>query len=196
MSVEKEVPVTPATSVPQSYTDTAQARVAEIRAMREQIPNLVIPDSKGATRRLTSAASIPAPFIELAAVTVTNSPAIVRGGGVDPAQIRDLLSYAEAYAPVADELEALVVFVRHSVIAARNKAGSDALTTYSLAQRMAKRPETADLAPHVDAMRNALGNRFRRPKSKPAPAPANPGTAPSSTPSSPVTPTSPAAPSK
>jgi hypothetical protein len=193
MSIEKEVPATPA---PQSYTDTAQARVAEIRAMREQIPNLVIPDSKSATRRLNSAASVPQPFIELAAVAVTNIPVLVRGGGVDPAQIRDLLSYAEAYAPVADELEALVLFVRHSVVTARNKAGSDALTTYALAQRMAKRPETADLAPHVDAMRNALGNRFRRAKSKPAQTLANPGTAPAPTQSSPVTTSSPAAPSK
>lgn len=193
MSTAIEVPATP---TPQSYTETAQARVDEIRAMRQQIPNFVIPDSKGATRRLNSAASVPQQFVELAAVAVTNSTALVRGGGIDPAQIRDLLNYAEAYAPVADELEALAHFVRHSVVTARNKAGSDALTTYVLAQRMAKRPETADLAPHVDDMRRALGKRIRKAKSQPAPTPATPGTAPAPTQPTPVTTSSPATPSK
>ena len=68
------------------------------------------------------------------------------------------------------KLEALAHFIRHSVALARNKAGSDALTTYALAQRLAKRPETADLAPHVDDMRNALGARIRKAKSQKAPS--------------------------
>lgn len=82
------------------------------------------------------------------------------------------MSYAEAYAPVAGELEALAKFVRHSVTVARNKAGSEALTTYALAQRLAKRAENADLAPHVDAMRQALGAKsHRKAKAKPEPFP-------------------------
>ena len=40
------------------------------------------------------------------------------------------------------------------------------LTTYSLAKRLARRPETADLVPHVDDMRRAPGVRR---KSKPQP---------------------------
>jgi len=175
MSALNEVSVTPTQT---SHTETAQARVEEIRAMRELIPNFAIPDSKGANRRLSTAASVPSRFIELTAVAVKNSTALVRGGGADPVQTRDLMSYAESYEPVADELEALAAFIRHSVIKARNKAGNDALTTYALAQRLAKRPETADLVPHVDDMRNALGNRFRNAKSKPAPTPATPGTEP------------------
>ena len=54
-------------------------------------------------------------------------------------------------------MEAFAQFVRHSVTAARNKAGSEALTTYALAQRLAKRVETAHLAPYVADMRRALG---------------------------------------
>jgi len=138
--------------------------------MRQRIPNFVIPESKNAGRRLASVASLPQQFIELAAVAVKNSAMLVRGSGADPVQLRDLMSFAEAYAPVADELEALAHFIRHSVALARNKAGSDALTTYALAQRLAKRPETADLAPHVDDMRNALGARIRKGKSPKAPS--------------------------
>jgi hypothetical protein len=158
--------------VPQSYTDSAQARVDEIRAMRQLIPNFVIPASTSASRSLSSAASLPQQFLEFAVMAVKNNAALVRGSGVDPAQLRDLMSFAEAYGPVAAELEALAQFIRHSVTTARNKAGSDALTTYALARRLAKRPETAGLAPHVADMRNALATRFRKAKAHPAPIPA------------------------
>lgn len=79
-------------------------------------------------------------------------------------EIRDRLSYAEAYSPVADELEAMALFVRHRVRTAQNEAGSTALTTYALAKRLAKRPETAAIAPHVEDMRVALGRRGRKAK--------------------------------
>ena len=154
------------------HSDAAQARVEEIRALREQIPNLVIPASKTERRKLSRAASVPPELVELAAVAVKNSPSLVRGGAINPDQVRDLMSYAEAYGPVADELEALASFVRHSVTAARNKAGSDALTTFALARRLAKRPENADLAPHVEDMRRTLGAKTRKAKAKQEPAPA------------------------
>jgi hypothetical protein len=168
MSTINEVPVTTT-----SHADIAQARVAEVRAMRERIPDLVIPESKGASRKLVSAAGVPPQFIELTAVAVKNSDALVRKGGADPGQLRDLMSYAEAYEPLADELEALAHFVRHSVITARHKAGSDALTTYAIARVLAKRRETADLAPHVADMRRALGKRAltRVARSAPVPTP-------------------------
>jgi hypothetical protein len=164
-----------------SHTEAAQARVTEIRAMRLTIPNFVFPTSKGSGRRLTNAASVPPEFVELTAVAVKNNAALVRGGGVDPDQMRDLLNYAEAYGPLADELEALAQFVRHSVATAKAKAGYDALLTYAVAQRVAKRPETADLAPQVEAMRRTLGRGRPKSKSQPAPPPATP-TTPTTTP--------------
>jgi hypothetical protein len=166
-----------------SHIDGAQACVEEIRALRQRIPNFAIPESTDAGRRLAPVASLPQQFIELAAMAVKNSAMLVRRSGADPAQLRDLMSFAEAYSPVADELEALAHFIRHSVALARNKAGSDALTTYALARRLAKRPETADLAPHVNDMRNALGTRLRKARSRqvpptPVPPPQSPPAAP------------------
>jgi hypothetical protein len=161
MATQIEVP-----TVNTPHTEAAQALVETLRAMRQAIPNLVIPTTRNAGQRLSRAASVPPQFVELTAVAVKNSQALVRGGGADPTQIRDLMSYAEAYSPFADELEAFAHFVRHSVNAAKNKAGFDALTTYSLARRLAKRPETADLAPHVEDMRRALG--IVRKSAKPA----------------------------
>jgi len=192
MTSKSEVPITP-TPTQQSYAESAQERIAEIRAMRQVIPNLVIPESKGARKKLASAASVPPQFVELAAVAVVNNASLVRAGSQDLAQDADLKLYAEAYGPVADELEALASFINHSVTKAKNKVGSGALNTYALAKRLAKQPETADLIPHVDDMSKALGRRGRggKAKSKPAPTPATPVPAEPS----PVTP-SPATPSK
>src|SRR5689334_8090334 len=166
---------TTATTTNNTYREGAQALIAQIRAFRKQIPKLRIPEPGKTRRNLSSAASVPPEFIELTLVTVHNNAALARAGA-DPDQSRDLMAYAEAYSPVADELESLAYFVRHSADAARNTAGSDALTSYALAQRLARRPETADLAPHVANLRRLL-KRGRKPKtetpgSAPAPAPA------------------------
>ena len=137
--------------------------------MRGRIPKFAIP-AKGDGRRLAPAASVPPEFVELTAVAVTTHTSLQRGGAMDSAERRDLVRYAAAYNPVADELEAMAHFVRHSVTAALNRVGSDALATYALAQRLSKRPETADLLPHVEDMRRALG-RTRKGKAKPAAKP-------------------------
>jgi hypothetical protein len=184
-------PITPS---PAPHNDAAQLLIDQLRAMREQIPNFSFPASPKVGPALIRAASVPQPFVELTAVAVKNSPALVRGGGADPVRLRDLMTFAVAYAPFADELEALASFVRHSVTAAKNEAGSTALTTYALAQRLAKRPETADLAPHVHDMKRALtaGGTFggRKGKGKPSPNPA-PGPAPAPVPAGGASPAEP-----
>ncbi len=179
----------PVTPVFNAYTVGAQALILAARDMRTQVPKFAFPATDGDGRRLASAANLPPQFVELTAVAMTNSASLVRAGAADPLQTRDLMSYADAYAPFADELEAFAKFVRHSVAVAKNKGIRDALVTYALAKRLAKLPETSDLAPHVDDMTRALGKRGRKARTQKAPVPATPVSA------SPVT-TSPATPSK
>ena len=149
-------------TVPNRHIDAAQERIQELRRWREQIPRFIIPPTADATRRLAVAASVSAEFVALTTVAVANQTSLVRVEGLAPAEVRDLVSYADAYDPLADELEAMAQFVRHSATAARNKAGNEALTTYALAQRLAKLPENAGLKQHVADMRRALG-RGRKP---------------------------------
>lgn len=144
-------------TTPNNYAETAQERVVELRRWREQIPHFVIPETSNATQRLTSAASVSPVFIELTNLAIANEKALVRVEGATPAEVRDLVGYADAYSPLADELEALAHFVRYSVTAARHVAGTEALTTYSLAQRLAKVARNAHLKPYVADMRRALG---------------------------------------
>jgi hypothetical protein len=157
------------------HSESAQTRIEEVRAMRQKLPNFVIPTFKGERKLLTKAASVPAAFVELFAVGIKNNPLLARSGGLDPDQIRDLKDYAEAYAPVADELEALAAFVRHSVTVARHKVGSEALATYVVAGRLSKLPQHADLAPHVADMKRALRvKRKAKVEEEPTPAPTTP----------------------
>lgn len=150
-------------------TETAQALIQEIRAFRQKIPNLVVPTTKGERKQLASAAAVSADFVERIAVAVEGYPMLVRVGAIEPEKAREMMSYAEAFGPLADELEALAYFVRHSVTSIRSKAGSDALITYALARKLAARPEHADLAVHVADMRRTLGPRGRRKAKQDAP---------------------------
>jgi len=178
MSIENEVPVTtPATS----HKAAAAAIIDEVRGLKDRIPHFVIPQSKSDRLRLGRVASLPPEFIDLASMATRNNEDLARGGNSVPDD-DDLRSYAEAYGPLADELEAMALFVRHSVRAAKNQAGSNALMTYAMAQRLAKRPETASLVPHVEDMRRALATPRCKAKPKPAPVPANPGTSPAPAP--------------
>ena len=157
-NIEKEAVVVP-NEVPNNHAEAAQQRVEELRKWREQIPRFAIPETTDAARKLSAAASVPPVFIELTNVAVANQSALVRNDGAPPAEVRDLVSYADAYVPLADELEALAQFIRYSTTAARNQAGTEALTTYSLAQRLAKQKRYAHLKPHVADMRRALGRQ-------------------------------------
>ena len=157
-SIEKE-DVVVSIATPNSHAEAAQLRVEELRKWREQIPRFAIPETSDATRRLSQAASVSSVFIELTNVAVANQTALVRADGALPAQIRDLVAYADAYVPLADELEALAQFIRYSTTSARHLAGTESLTTYSLAQRLSKQKRYAHLRPHVADMRRALGKQ-------------------------------------
>ena len=144
------------------HADAVQERVQELRRWREQIPRFLIPATSDATQRLSSAGSVTPAFVEQTNVAVANQTVLVRTEAATPAETRDMMAYAEAYEPLADELEALAHIVRHSVAFARNRAGNEALTRYALARRLAKLPENAALVPYVADMRRALG-RMRKP---------------------------------
>ena len=162
-----------------SYTVVAQATIEKIRALRQEIPNFIVPASPAAGRQLAGVASVPPQFVEMTAAAVTNNPVLSRAGSPDPDSVRDLVSYGEAYTVVADELEALAGFVRHSVASAKHKAGRYALTTYAVAKRLAKEPETADLAPLAATLYRELGRKGR--KSQPAPTKPETPTTPQTT---------------
>jgi hypothetical protein len=158
---------TPAADAPVTTTthhEAAQAIVEQLQRMRETIPHFAVPTVKRARQALVAAASLPPKFIELTTVARTNFPALVRGEGTTPAEARDLMEFAEAYAPLADQFEAMAQFIRFTADVAKGKVGREALITYALATRLSRLPEHAAMAPHVADMRRVLGSRVKRVK--------------------------------
>lgn len=152
----KENDVVVSNVIPNGHTEAAQARLQELRQSRALIPHFTLPLSGKETARLMNAASVSPQFVEASTSAMAHEKALERPT-VTPAEIRDLMAYADAYGPLADEHEAMGRFLRHSINAARNRAGSEALATYHNAKRLAKIPRYAGLAVYVAAMRNALG---------------------------------------
>jgi hypothetical protein len=152
---EKDVVVVSDVTLNPHY-EAAQERLRAVRKERELIPNFVLPVSARETQRLNSAASVSPQFVEASASAMANEKALERAE-VTPSGMRDLMAYADAYGPLADEYEAMGQFLRHSINAARNRAGSEALATYNNAKRLAKIPRYAGLAVYVADMRRALG---------------------------------------
>jgi hypothetical protein len=155
-----------------SPQEGAQALLDTIAGLRAAIPTFPFHVQPGKRRSLTRSKSVPPEFIEQSNTAMQNEPLLARGG-VDPDQTRSLVRYATAYGPVADALEAAAKEMRESVDSAQAKAGIEALTTYKVAARLARRPDGAHLGTLVQTMRRTLG-RGRRSK-KPAEAEA-PGT--------------------
>jgi hypothetical protein len=156
MNTQEEEDVVVSTVIPNGHTEAAQARLQELRQSRELIPHFTLPLSGKETSKMNVVASIPPKFVEISASAMANEKALERGT-MTPEEIRELMSYAEAYGPLADEYEAMGQFVRHSINAARNLAGNEALATYHSAKRLAKMPRYAGLAAYVADMRRALG---------------------------------------
>ena len=160
-----------------SQVEAANAMIQKIRAMRQDIPNFVIPTSSSDNRKLVTTAAVSPQFVELATTAVENNPVLVRAGSAEPTEVRELVNYAEAWTTVAHELEALTIFLRHSVKAARSKAGVYALTTYAITRRLANDPQTAELKPLADAMKRELHRRKKAQPATPQQTPSNPAPA-------------------
>jgi hypothetical protein len=170
-----------------THLDDASTLILDIRALGPRIPAFSFPADVNANRRLSSLATIPKAALDRITDLVQTRP-LLTGNDIGPAELRDLVSMASAYSSVPDEAEAFAGAARHTLASALAKAGSAALVAYEVAKRLSKRPEGADLRPHVADIKRLLGPRFGRKKKavqapQPTPeAPTSPSTSSSSTP--------------
>src|SRR5206468_439837 len=80
-------------------TAAAQALITKVRALRDEVPDFTFPEFAGDARALTNAAGVPPAFVERSLVATANTPLLARPNAMDPAVSRDLLKFAEAFAP-------------------------------------------------------------------------------------------------
>jgi hypothetical protein len=145
-----------------SPLESAQGLLYTIATMRAAIPSFAFQIPPGGRQSVANLANVPFEFMEQSN-TAMKGESVLQRGGIEPDDLRKLFAYGSAHGPVADALEFLAKEMRESVDSAMSKSGNEALTTYQLAARYAKRPEYAHLKPLVQAMRRTLG-RFRKSK--------------------------------
>ncbi|HEY6137014.1 MAG TPA: hypothetical protein VI670_04555 [Thermoanaerobaculia bacterium] len=114
-------------------------------------------------------------FLELA-VAIESSEAFVKALEaaslqLTPAEIRDMLRYAEAYLPFADALERFARGVRHTVAARRANVGRKASSAYRIAQGMNLLVDVSLPVPQAESMKRAFATRRKKPAPVPSPVP-------------------------
>ncbi|HEV7239175.1 MAG TPA: hypothetical protein VGQ36_08030 [Thermoanaerobaculia bacterium] len=155
---------------PSPHAEAAKVLIDKIRALRDEIPRFTTEGLGDA--RSQNGTAVPEKFMESASAAVQSSTRLEQAGGADATTLRDAYAYAISYDPVVEELFALAKFMAHSIRLQRKEAGVCALDVYSLAKRLCKRKDGAELKPFVDDMRNKLGKkRQRKASSDPVPAP-------------------------
>ena len=181
---EAPVASTPTVTPPlvNPYQAVVRSLIDRFRALRDEIPRLVFPPAPPIKRRLISNASVPDAAVEMAGVTIVNTPQLAAGSGANADDLNDQRLYATAVNPLADELEAIAGATRFSVTDARHKAGTDALNVYALAKRLAAKPGYEYLIPVVADMQRLIGRKQPRPRKKATSAPT---TTPTTTPTTP-----------
>jgi hypothetical protein len=156
--------------------------IDNVHAMGLQVPKFLVPADDNANRKLATFSTVPQAAIDKAMAMVEQRP-LLTGNDLGAAELRDRVTYVSAYGPVPDEVDAFSSALRHSVLTAHSEVGRATLTVYEMAKRESKRPESADLRPHVADLKRLLSGRFgKKSKRQSAPQP---------TPSSPSAPTVP-----
>ena len=194
MSNENSTTVTPSAdptpAPPASVTDTL---VAQLRAMRELIPEytqLPVPQKKAL---ITVAKSTDPDFVQLATNGIGASNNVQQAVGITSDELRQDTIDAQSWTVVEEEARAFLNGIVAANLVRRYRIGKTALAVYSIATRLARQqPEHADLLPHVRTMKQL--NRFGKKRVKPAKPVNAPSTPPAPTTTVAQPPVSPPAP--
>lgn len=153
------------TAAPSLHTESAKAFIEKIRAVGAEFPRFTLEGFGDG--RAQNGGAVPEKFVESASVAIQKSLRLEQAAGIDATTLRDAYAYAIAFEPVVQELLALAQFVANTIRIQRNEAGLCALDVYSLAKRMSRRKDGAELIPFVEDMRVKLGKKGRPRKADP-----------------------------
>jgi hypothetical protein len=145
----------------------AQAKVAALRAMAAQFPDVGDPrpltKAEVALARKTSIS-----FLEKSALFIEASPTL--GGALsDAASVREAASTELAYGGVIDEASSLIRRVQTFILRRKLKAAKVGRALYRVGKGLVTSDQGDGLRPHVEEMGKTL-NRRRKPKRAAPPA--------------------------
>lgn len=165
-------------------TTGPQDLVLQLRAMQARIPEytqLPIPDARAI--RVVAKATNPE-FVQATINSVDASLNVQQALGRTPDDLRQETADAAKWTAVEDEARALLNGIVAANLVRKHRIGEAALTVYSIATRLVRQKQHANLLPHVETMKrlNRFGVKKRTKPAQPAPAPTTP---PAPTPTTP-----------
>jgi hypothetical protein len=158
---------TPAPNPP-AEAMTPDVMVAQLRAMREHVPEytqLAIPDAR-AIRRV---AHVNQELVQAAINSLGASDGVQNLLGVTAAEVQHETEDAARWTAVEDELRAMLSGVAAANLIRRHRIGLVTLQTYNICSQLVRKKEHANLMPHVETMKRL--NKFGRKRAKTPPQP-------------------------
>ncbi|MGA8809147.1 MAG: hypothetical protein WB973_14820 [Thermoanaerobaculia bacterium] len=171
MSTQQSVNEKSAAAAAQDPAVTPESIVAQLRTVRQQIPDFGSLSSAD-SRPLQSAAHVHPDFTQAAISAMGASATVLSAVGTNAEDLQREIDTAGRWAVVEDELRAMLRGVMAANLTRRHRIGKTALLTYAVSQKLVRSPDHADLLPHVDVMNRM--NRFGRRKKRTVPAPPAP----------------------
>jgi hypothetical protein len=133
--------------------------VEKLRALRPLIPEYT-QLTVARAQALRAAAAADTAFVHASINTIAASQIVEHAVGRTPEAMLLEADEAARWTAVEDELRAMLKGVVAANLTRRHRLGLSALQTYSIAQALVRKPENADLLPHVAEMKRT--NRFGR----------------------------------
>jgi hypothetical protein len=138
-------------------SDRLAAEIAEaIDALAERIPRLERPHPSSASR-VRGARTVSREFIESMMAMVESQPELQAVNTFDVDEAREMLQFTDAFRHVVDRIDALKASVSHTIERRKAKVVFAALRTYEIAKGLARDPDSAALAGHLETLRRDLG---------------------------------------
>jgi len=156
-------------AAPPADTMTPEDMVAQLRAVREHVPEytqLAIPDAR-AIRRV---AHVNPELVQAAINSLGASGGVQSLLGSTAADVQHDVEDAARWTAVEDELSALLKGVAAANLIRRHRIGLVTLQTYNICRQLVRKKENANLLPHVELMKRL--NKFGRKRAKTPPQPA------------------------
>src|SRR5213075_1112742 len=139
---------------------TPEEVVAQLRTMRDRIPDFTqLPTST--SRSLVPVGSLTREFT-LKSIHITGASQVVQDFvGTAPEAMLQNTSDDDRWSAVEEELRAMLKGVIAANLARRHRLGSAALLAYGISQQLVRKPEHANLIPHVEELKRLkrLGRR-------------------------------------
>jgi hypothetical protein len=159
------ITTTPAAAVDATTPLTPEQIVEQLRALREHVPDyqqLTTADAQP----LQPAANVSEAFVQTSINAVSALPVMETTLGRSAQDLRDDTTEAARWTAVEDELRAMLKGVEAANLTRRHRIGQTALHAFGIARQLARRPEHADLLPHISELKRL--NRVRRTRNKTA----------------------------